>query len=268
MSTLTFGSRDASSYHDPRRTAARRKARLPQLAIDQKAKQAAIQSIAAIHAQIQSGGIHNKRGISGLIVVTILLHAAIISSINRPGTIQAITAPVPPPLSIDIAPPPPPPPVVLPKPLPQVAKPQPVAKPVPVPPSVPLVRNDTPVDNTPSPDAVQVAAAPAPTPPAPPAPAPVEKITEPRGFAGYLNNPAPTYPPEALLKGYHGLVVLNVHVLASGQPDGITVFKTSGQRLLDDAAIKTVTNWKFEPAKRGETPIDAFVKVPLNFKLS
>jgi len=267
MSALTFESINNSH----RRAAARRTPRQSKPSgnlSDQRARQAAIASLSALHAKIQNSGVSNKSGIAGLVVLTLVLHAAIISSINRPGTIQAIKTPAPPPLSIDIAPPPPPPPVVIPKPIPQVAKPQPVAKPVPVPQNVPVV-NDTPVDNTPSPDAVRVAtAAPAPTPPAPPAPAPVEKITEPRGFAGYLNNPAPSYPPEALLKGYHGLVILNVHVLASGLPDSITVLKTSGQRLLDDAAIKTVTSWKFEPAKRGETPIDAFVKVPLNFKLS
>ncbi len=256
MSTLTFES--ITTY--PRRTAVRRQTRKPLPLTEPANVQAAI---AAIKAKNATGGLRNKRSITALVIVTVLLHAAIITSINRHGPIEPLQSPPPPPLSIDIAPPPPPP-VILPKPLPQVAKPLPApAKPAP---SVPLVRSDTPVDNTPSPDAVRVATAPA--PPAPPAPAPAERITEPRGFAGYLNNPAPEYPAAALLKGYHGTVILNVHVLASGQADQITVLKTSGQRILDDAAIKTVTNWKFDPAKRGETPIDAFVKVPLNFKLS
>ena len=87
-------------------------------------------------------------------------------------------------------------------------------------------------------------------------------------LAGYLNNPAPAYPAAALLKGIQRHIILNVHVLASGHAEAVTVFKSSGQRILDDSAIKTVTAWLFEPAKRGDTPIDGWVKVPINFKIS
>ena len=37
---------------------------------------------------------------------------------------------------------------------------------------------------------------------------------------------------------------------------------------LDQAAAEAVRRWRFDPARRGQTPIDGWVTVPLNFKLS
>ena len=36
---------------------------------------------------------------------------------------------------------------------------------------------------------------------------------------------------------------------------------------LDEAAQKTVRNWRFIPAKRGDTAVQSFVLVPIIFKL-
>jgi protein TonB len=105
---------------------------------------------------------------------------------------------------------------------------------------------------------------------APPAPAPVvvpEPVTEPRGFAGYKNNPVPAYPAVAQRRGIEGTVLLRVHVLASGLPDDVKISKSSGQQILDEAAVKAVLSWTFDPAKRGKTPIDGTVSVPIIFKL-
>ena len=103
-------------------------------------------------------------------------------------------------------------------------------------------------------------------PPAPPAPV-VEKVTQPRGSAGYKNNPAAEFPDVAIEHNWEGRVVLKVHVLANGTPDSITVQTSSGHEVLDESAVKTVGKWTFEPAKRGNTPIDGWVTVPINFKL-
>jgi protein TonB len=119
---------------------------------------------------------------------------------------------------------------------------------------------------------VQVATAPTPAPApvvaAPPAPPPPEPVTEARGYVGYRSNPAPEYPSLAQDRGMQGRVLLKVHVLASGKADNVTVEKSTGFKILDDAAIKAVLQWSFDPAKRGQTPIDGWVTVPLNFKLS
>jgi len=105
-------------------------------------------------------------------------------------------------------------------------------------------------------------------PPAPPAPAPVvEKVTQPRGSAGYKNNPQAEFPDVAIEHNWEGRVLLKVHVLANGTPDSISVVTSSGHDVLDESAVKTVGRWTFEPAKRGNTPIDGWVTVPINFKL-
>jgi len=111
-----------------------------------------------------------------------------------------------------------------------------------------------------------VAAIPTP-PPAPPARV-EEPITEPSGYAGYLNNPAPVYPKAAQRLGMQGRVVLRVRVLASGQVGDVEVKQSSGKSLLDEAALAAVKGWTFAPAKRGNTPIDAWTQVPIEFKLA
>jgi protein TonB len=148
--------------------------------------------------------------------------------------------------------------------LPQVAKP--VAAPVKAAPPLPVVQN-APATTDASADTVQVATSAAPVT-APVAAAPVERVTAPRGFIGYKNNPPPTYPPEAQRRRLQGRGVLNVHVSESGKPSEVTVTKSSGAAILDEAFIKTImTSWVFEPGMRGDTPVDGWVKVPFNFQL-
>ena len=197
-------------------------------------------------------------------VAAIGLHITIVALVNRPMEIKPLPRKVPE-MALEIAPPPPPPQVEPPKPVPQAV--QPKAAPRPLPANLPVVQNPVP-NSDPSPDAVQVAQATPPAPPAPPPPPAPEPITEPKGFAGYLNNPAPSYPSVAQLHRLQGRVVLKVHVLASGQPDSVDVAQSSGYDVLDQAAVKAVTGWVFDPAKRGTKPIDGWVTVPINFKLS
>lgn len=112
-----------------------------------------------------------------------------------------------------------------------------------------------------------VAVAPVISEPAPPPPPPPEPVTEPMGHAGYLNNPAPDYPPQAVRQGWQGTVLLRVRVLANGRVESVEVKQTSGKKVLDDEAMRTVKRWSFEPAKRGATPIDGWATVPIEFVL-
>ena len=98
----------------------------------------------------------------------------------------------------------------------------------------------------------------------PPAPEPVRAAF---GGIGYKNNPAPDYPAQAVRQGWQGTVLLRVKVLQSGAVDSVEVVKSSGKKLLDDAAIHTVERWVFAPSTRGSTPIDGFATVPIEFKL-
>jgi protein TonB len=121
---------------------------------------------------------------------------------------------------------------------------------------------------------VQDAAAPAPAPvvrsvPAPPpAPAVVETpATQPLFAADYLRNPKPRYPLLSRRMGEEGLVTLRVLVTAAGEPRQVELKESCGFPRLDQAAQDVVRSWRFVPAKRGESPVDAWVVVPIRFTL-
>ena len=196
-------------------------------------------------------------------IFSILAHTFIVENFKKlPAEPEAIKSPKheskvqisfvkPQPPKPIIQPPPPPPPKVVA--LKKPPKPKTPPKPVPV------------IEPVPTPGPVVNDA-----PPAPPAPAPapvVEKVTQPRGSAGYKGNPQAEYPETAIDHGWEGRVLLKIFVLANGTPDKITVATSSGHDVLDQSAVKTVGQWTFEPAKRGTTPIDGWITVPINFKL-
>ncbi len=185
-----------------------------------------------------------------------------VEPVKPPSKVQiSFVRPTPPPPKVVQPPPPPPPPkvVAIKKPPKPKVTPKPAPKPVAVPQPVQTTNVDT--------NAPVITAPPAPSAPPPP-PKPVEKVTQPRGSAGYLNNPTTDYPEIAAERGWEGRVVLKVHVLANGKPDTVSVASSSGHDVLDSEAVSTVKKWTFAPAKRGETPIDGWVNVPISFKLS
>ncbi|MBE0626194.1 MAG: energy transducer TonB, partial [Burkholderiales bacterium] len=89
----------------------------------------------------------------------------------------------------------------------------------------------------------------------------------PRFDAAYLNNPAPAYPRASRLAGQQGQVLLKVLVGTSGSAVNIAVQHSSGFERLDDAALNSVRQWHFAPAKRGDQAIEAWVLVPIVFRL-
>lgn len=86
--------------------------------------------------------------------------------------------------------------------------------------------------------------------------------------AAYLNNPKPEYPAVSRRLQEAGKVLLRVHVDASGMATQVEVRNSSGFSRLDSAAVKAVWQWRFIPAKRGETTVAAWVLIPLNFELN
>lgn len=152
---------------------------------------------------------------------------------------------------------------------PPVAKPLPMVKPQPVKQQrTPTPKAPTPVieatnSNVPAPSAPVVAPA---EPKAAPAPA-AEPVSQARFDADYLKNPAPAYPPLSRRMGEEGKVILRVLVNPQGTADSVDIKTSSGSTRLDEAAQKTVRNWKFIPAKRGDTAVQSWVLVPIIFKL-
>jgi protein TonB len=85
--------------------------------------------------------------------------------------------------------------------------------------------------------------------------------------ADYLKNPAPPYPAVSRRMREEGKVVLRVAVTPAGTADNVDVKTSSGSERLDEAALRAVRQWKFVPARRGDTPVASFVLVPILFKL-
>jgi protein TonB len=95
-----------------------------------------------------------------------------------------------------------------------------------------------------------------------------EQFTEASFKASYLHNPTQEYPAVAKSRGWEGKVMLKVKVSAKGLSESVEVEHSSGHEILDDSAIEAVKQWRFVPAKQGETPIASTVIVPIVFHLS
>ena len=77
----------------------------------------------------------------------------------------------------------------------------------------------------------------------------------------------PDYPQEAFDKNWQGNVLLNVEILSSGSIGRILLRKTSGYKILDEAAISAAKEWKFVPAKLEDRAVTAWLVVEIRFKL-
>jgi len=84
---------------------------------------------------------------------------------------------------------------------------------------------------------------------------------------GYLSNPKPDYPEEAKRLHEEGVVLLDVLVDANGRAGEVSVSRSSGFAVLDDAAVQAVKRWIFEPARTGGVAVSSRVKVPVRFSL-
>ena len=150
-------------------------------------------------------------------------------------------------------------PMVKPKPAPtppKAARPMPLAAPrAPASPTAPSTAS--------APSAVSAPAA----APAHPAAVADAAPTAPRFDADYLHNPAPAYPAMARRNGEEGRVQISVRVSAQGRAEQVEVRHSSGYARLDEAALSTVRQWRFVPARRGEEAVAASVLVPIVFRL-
>lgn len=117
-----------------------------------------------------------------------------------------------------------------------------------------------PVDEAPAPAIVEAKADDAPPPKE-------ELIEQPRFNADYLDNPTPAYPALSRKLREEGRVLLRVRVDAAGHPAQVVMHATSGFSRLDERAAETVRRWKFQPARQGGQPVEAWVIVPILFSL-
>ncbi len=109
----------------------------------------------------------------------------------------------------------------------------------------------------------EVAAGPAAsTPPTPAAPAPVGGAFRPEVPSPLPGeNPAPDYPEVARLRRVQGTVLLRLAVDAAGRVAACEMVRSSGSALLDAAARRAATRWRFD---RGP----GVVEQPFTFRLA
>lgn len=173
---------------------------------------------------------------------------------------------------------PPPPPEVRPPepapPPPPEPKPQPTPKPKPVarkPTPKPVVRETPPATDAPTATSAPAEAAPQPAPVSSASASTRSEstpaLTQARYDAAYLNNPHPAYPMVSRRMREEGQVMLRVLVSAEGLPSRIELRASSGSSRLDRAAQDAVARWRFVPARRGSAAVEAWVLVPIVFKL-
>lgn len=83
----------------------------------------------------------------------------------------------------------------------------------------------------------------------------------------YMRNQPPEYPQLAKQMRQEGLVILRVEVDQKGVPTTVEVEQSSGYQLLDQAALKAVKRWRFQPERIGGMPVKSRVSIPVRFRL-
>lgn len=163
-----------------------------------------------------------------------------------------------------VAPPPPPPPAPAKiKPLPKKKQPKPTLKKTPVvqepaefAPKQQVFDAQPVVQNTATATRADIAP-----------PTKIEPFIEADMNADYAENPKPDYPSLARSMGWQGTVTLKVQVSEEGLSAAVEIERSSGYEILDESAIEAIRQWRFTPARRGETPIASTVIVPIIFTL-
>lgn len=86
--------------------------------------------------------------------------------------------------------------------------------------------------------------------------------------ARYAHAPGPNYPDHARREGKQGRVLLRVLVDERGRSKVTEVNQSSGSAALDSAALDAVKHWTFWPARYDNVPVESWVKIPIEFRLS
>jgi protein TonB len=239
-----------------------------------------------VQRDVFSGEINPRNILTGLSIIVMVLHILLLSWMQQTGKLNRDKKPVI--MDIALIVPPKPLPMLAPPPAPEPPKPQVVEKkPITPPKPKPVMEKKPVVQPKPQPvkPVVEEKIEPSDFPvfnsePVKPAPAPQPASTasasaetstntyvEANYKANYASNPKPDYPSIAKDRGWEGKVLLKVEVSAAGHSESVNIHKSSGHEILDEAAVEAVKQWKFIPAKRGDTPVASSVIVPITFKL-
>jgi len=86
--------------------------------------------------------------------------------------------------------------------------------------------------------------------------------------ARYRDTPKPDYPERARREGREGRVLLRVLVDDQGRSTQVEIHSSSGSDALDRAAVEGIKRWRFYPARRGDRPVESWLRIPIEFRLT
>jgi protein TonB len=84
-----------------------------------------------------------------------------------------------------------------------------------------------------------------------------------------LQQQQPDVPDIAKKMKVSGQVILEIEILADGRVGAVNVLKTllAGPGGLDEAAVNSVKNWRFQPAQSGGQPVACWITQPIMFDI-
>ena len=77
----------------------------------------------------------------------------------------------------------------------------------------------------------------------------------------------PNYTSEAMQRKIEGTVVLELIVGADGSPYDVRVVRSLDAHGLDEEAVRAAQQWRFNPGRFGETPVDVLVRLVIDFHI-
>ena len=83
-----------------------------------------------------------------------------------------------------------------------------------------------------------------------------------------IQKSAPEYPAAARKRRTEGWVELQFMVGVNGTPSQIEVVRAEPSGMFDRAAIRAVSRWKFKPAQRDGSSVEAMARTTISFKLN
>ncbi len=82
-----------------------------------------------------------------------------------------------------------------------------------------------------------------------------------------IYSPKPVYPELAKKAGIEGKVVVKALLDVDGSVIDVKLLKSSGNPLLDQAAIEAAYKWKFTPAMQRDQKVRVWMTIPFDFRL-
>jgi TonB family protein len=83
-----------------------------------------------------------------------------------------------------------------------------------------------------------------------------------------IDIPTPEYPEQARKNGIEGRTVVRALIDFDGSISAMEIYSSSGNEILDNAALSAVKRSTFEPASHKGKAVKVWVSIPIQFKLS